>query len=366
MPWPAYLVRSPDHPATGTGYIRRSQFPAVLDRYHPRGQAWRYHQKWTTYAVSQKLSFKAVEQLAPQSDDDFWTTMSEAKQAGLSAPPTSLADIFLRVCRVRLPSITARSALYGASFGGWQAALQRGIIDGRCYHYDLRSAYRWAACQGLPETRTAFRTHDWTHPSAIYLVQIPHGLIPYQTTRDGAYTILTSEERDFFGLQSVRCRVAWGLAFRGSVNLVPTFADLDARFPHSAKRISRTFWGLWNTTAGPEQVSWKRGERSRTMKNPFYNPIWSAFITSRVKLRMAVFARAAVHIFVDSVIVREPLPTGDAIGDFRLMGEYDRLWIRAPGIYGVGEETLKHCGTKVLVMPLDRPRGFSVDSTRED
>lgn len=73
------------------------------------------------------------------------------------------------------------------------------------------------------------------------------------------------------------------------------------------------------------------------MRNPFYNPVWSAYITSRVKMRMHRHMKQAVQIFVDSVWLTRPIETetvGDGIGDFRLVKHWPRLHIKWAGNYG--------------------------------
>lgn len=51
-----------------------------------------------------------------------------------------------------------------------------------------------------------------------------------------------------------------------------------------------------------------------------------------------------LHCFVDSVHVAEPIPVGSDIGDWRLVGTYDKYWCRAPGQWGDGDYTLKWTG----------------------
>jgi len=164
--------------------------------------------------------------------------------------------------------------------------------------------------------------------------------------------VVTSEERDSLGLEQIRgITILRGVGFSKELDLQPTFDRLDQTFPPwIVSRVSRAFWGLWNTSAAPEVVSWKRGALSflrpgtRMMKNPWANPIWSAFITSRVKLRINLHRARVLHCFVDSVHTTEELPTGPEPGDWRLVGTFDRFWVRAPGQWGDGEYTLKWSG----------------------
>jgi hypothetical protein len=288
------------------------------------------------------LAYKNVRRLDPKSDEDFWAVLQEARAAGMN-PPTSFADFFMSCYRAPLARGSVVAPFRRYTFGGWQTALQRGEFKGKFYVYDLNSAYRWAASCGLPHPGTAYVTKDFNKPSAIYLVELPIGVIPYQP--GGRLAVVTSEERDCFNLQSASTlRVLYGIAFRSEVSLADTFAAIDKKFPASAKRISRAFWGLWNTTAAPQQVSWKHGEKIRDLKNPFFNPIWAAFVTSRVKLRMSLYRKHALRIYVDSIVTTEQLPTGPGVGEFKLVHELDSLWIRHAGYWGAGPATFAAAG----------------------
>lgn len=341
MGWPAFLG---DGATEGTCYITPHRFPEALARHKPKGQAWRYGNKWTTYMPTRALAYKNVERLRVKTEEDFWSVLHEAKAAGMN-PPTSMADFFMACYRAPLARHSVSRPFRDFVFGGWQTAPKRGEFKGKFYLYDLNMAYRWAASCGLPNPATAYVTRDFTKHRAIYIVELPIGVIPYQ--RGGRLAVITSEERDFFGLQSVRnCRMLYGLAFRDECDLSGTFRRLDERFPKSAKRISKAFWGAWNTTQAPEQVSWKHGERVRALRNPFWNPIWSAFVTSRVKLRMASFYKRAYRIYVDSILTDDELPTGDGIGEFKLVDTLSDIWIRHAGYWGYGDVTLAATGRR--------------------
>jgi hypothetical protein len=338
MPWPAWFG---GESKAGTVYLRGYEFPERMSKHKPAGQAWRYRGKWTTYVPNRDLAYKNIDRLKPKDEEDFWRIMREAKQADLSAPPTSAADLFLSVYRERLPRGSLLRAFRPFRFGGWQQVIRHGEHKGKVYHYDLNSAYRWAACGGLPNLRTAYYTRDFTKESAVYLVALKHGVLPYR--RAPGLALITSEERDFFKLHG-ECWPLYGVAFRSSVDLTPTFAKIDTQFPTMAKRISQSFWGMWNTREAPEQVTFKRGERAREMHNPFFNPIWSAFVTSRVKMRLAVYLPHALHVFVDAMHLTVPVPTDGRVGGWKLVGEYDSAWFRAPGQWGTGEYVMRHCG----------------------
>jgi hypothetical protein len=335
-----------DTPTVGTCYVPAARLPDCIAR-HRTGQAWRYgapdKRVWTTYCPNRRLSYKSLKRLDVRDESEFWTVMHAAQAANL-APPSSLADLFHSVYRLPFPRVSVLAPFKNFVFGGWQAALRRGEYRGRVWQYDLNSAYRWAACAGLPNLRGAYRTERFDHPSAVYLLRLPAGALPYR--RSPGPALVTSEERDAFGLRGVSgIQFLYGVAFRGEpVDLTPTFAELDARFPAVSKKIGRAFWGMWNTRNAPEQVAFKSGT-ARLMKNPFYNPIYSAIITSRVKLRMLPFLRYALHVYVDSVHLTEPIitPSSD-VGGWKLSGEWNGVFIHAPGVWGSGEHYIKRAG----------------------
>jgi hypothetical protein len=354
MPWPAWLHTT--EPRSGTCYIRGSDFPAMLTRHNHSGQAWKYKRTWSTYCPNRRVTYKAVDRLEAQSPDDFWQIMEAARHAEIN-PPTSFADLFLSVYRSPMPRITVRSAFMGFKFGGWNEAFRRGEIRGKVYHYDINSAYRWAASLGLPDMRTAYPTKDFSVPYGIFLVtNVPVGAIPWNRTSRNAVHMVTSEERNALNLPG-DVTVIKGWAFCETVRLNGIFEKIDTLFSKPiASRISRAFWGMYNTTMAPEVWSWKHGEKIRHMKNPWYNPIWSAFITSRVKLRINVYRGRAIHCATDSVhILGHEIETGTAPGDWKLVGIYDDMWCRAPNHWGDGPYTLKWSGRgSILARPENR------------
>jgi hypothetical protein len=88
------------------------------------------------------------------------------------------------------------------------------------------------------------------------------------------------------------------------------------------------------------------------MQNPFHNPIWSAFVTSRVKIRIASFLPQLLHVHVDGILTKEPLPlVGTEVGDFRLLDQYPSIWIRGVSNYGTGTHWLRHAGLATGRLP---------------
>lgn len=365
MPWPAYWRTT--EPSEGTCYILPHEFSALMTRHRHAGQAWRYghrHKQWTTYCPNRSVTYKNVTRLYPQAatDDpsafdrtimaDFWSIMREAQRNEL-APPTSMSGLFLSVCRLRMASLTCLAPFRPYRFGGWEEMVLRPAPHrGRVYQYDLNKAYRWAATSSpLPDTHSGQHTDNWDAPLGCYLVRVPVGVIPWARA-PGTYMV-TSEERDALGLRTglnaYNVRWLYGVEFTRTVDLAPAFVALDEKFPHCAKRIGQVFWGMWNTESGPEQCG-RPGdpgaETSRVMANPFANSIWSAFVTSRVKLRMHVFLPQALRLYIDCVHVTEPLPTGTAPGEWKLVRECDDFWIRTARDFGDGDRQITGIGRR--------------------
>lgn len=341
MPWPAWYRR---FWPVGTCYLSPRQFQEALKKHNGSGQAWRHNKIWTTYRPNGRVMYKAIRPaFMPRGLEDFFNIMRSCSDAGMQ-PPTSFADPFLHCFRCPFPRRSALFPFRGRSFGGWQEAFWRGSFFGKVYHYDLNKAYRWAACLGLPDLRTARFTDSWDDPQAVYLAKLWSGSKPYD--KSYGVHVVTSEERDRLNITPER--ILHGVSFRETVDLSPAFTRIDKEFPYCRNRISRAFWGLWNARNGPERVTWKSGLKVGGLRNPFYNPVWAAIITARVKLRLSELLPVALHCFVDSVLSKEPLATGDAPGDFKLVGEYRGVFIRAPGIWGTGDRYIKHCGISAL------------------
>jgi hypothetical protein len=301
--------------------VPSSSIASIIDAEGHRGQAWRHHGQWTTYRPDSHRMFKAIERLHVEDEPDFWGIMGSCQGAGIK-PPTSHVDCFKGVAKMSMmPRKSVIAKLDGASFGGWQERFFQGCHRGKVYAYDLNKAYRWAACQGLPDLHKAyFLTRYLDEPYAVYDCELPKGSIPYWPKGRGRGYVTTEELERF---KVLPLRTFGGIGFSAlEVDFNPIFRQIDRAFPLCNRRISRAFWGLWNSRTGPEQVSWKDGEKIHQMKNPFYNPIWSLYITSRVKLRMAEVRPLAFHVQVDAVLTREPLPTGTEPGEWRQEGEY--------------------------------------------
>ena len=196
---------------------------------------------------------------------------------------------------------------------------------------DIRSAY-WIR-HGGEDTKARF---------AVYLATVPLNSLPYCGTWKPTW--LTSEE-----LPSCASKPElWGgIGFSRMLDISEIFPVLDFNFPTCKNKISRSFWGMWNAPLGPQQWSWKRGAKHRTLKNPFYNPIWALTVTSRVKMRLAEHRAHMLHCFVDSMLSTREVETGEQPGQWRLQGQYDGVIVYAPGRWARKDgQLIKHAGTR--------------------
>ena len=325
---------------SGVVYCRRGEINAALPRHAWRGQAWKFHRSITSYRPDQSIRYKSLASLKPESEEDFWHIMNSCRNANIT-PPSSFADIFFKVCPTPRPLLSETFLLKRESYGGWQENVVKGVCRGRIYHYDIRSAYRWAACQGLPDPRSVYPVRRPDDSWFVFYGTVKNPPL-YATEKPQLWT---REEVEQCRLEIDQFRIGYG--YERFLDLTPAFQQIECRFPYCFKRISRAFWGRWNTRQSVEQVSWVDGKPKITRRANFiFNPVWARVITSRVKLRIQKIMVDAqtVHIFVDSILCYEQVPTGEAVGDWVLKGEYDGVRVWGPGIWGIGDKLVKHCG----------------------
>jgi hypothetical protein len=79
------------------------------------------------------------------------------------------------------------------------------------------------------------------------------------------------------------------------------------------------------------------------MKNPFFNPIWSHYIVSRVTQRCLEIPDV-LHVSHDAILTREVIPTGAGIGEWKCERSMSQCRIERTDYWGDGETVLKHSG----------------------
>ncbi|MGH3053368.1 MAG: hypothetical protein ACRDL7_00130, partial [Gaiellaceae bacterium] len=296
---------------------------------------------WKTYRPGGLTIYKSLEGLNPTGEEDFWNIMQSNYKVGLP-PPSSFGSIFHRLFRIPWPRVSVVAPFREYKCGAWSMALERGTFREQMYHYDLNSAYRWAACQGLPILKSGKRVYDLEADNSVFAVEFQESNRPRWFTENVG--MVTSEELQ---TMSIKPKLLFGVQFRDWFSFGDVFREIDTRFPWCFKRIGRAFWGRWNGETEVEQHGWARGHKMRPLSNPLHNPIWSHFITSRVKLRLleAVKMVGAVHVQVDAVLCRDPLPVSEEVGGWKLVQEYPNgVWIFNTGQWGFGEMIVKRMG----------------------
>lgn len=335
--WPVFYQEQ----GQGTVYLPASQMESAIKKHGYSGQAWSFRSIWKTYRPGQGLVYKSLEGLSPDGEQDFWHIMESNYRAGLP-PPTSFAAIFHRLCFLPWPQKSVLALFRPFISGAWSQALTKGVHREKMYHYDLNSAYRWSGCQGLPDLKSARRIFSLDAQQALFLVRFDDThRPPWRTDNIG---LISSEE---LAVLNIKPTLLFGVQFQKWLDLSSVFAQVDARFPYCYKRISRAYWGRWNGASEVYQHGWKHGHRVRALPNPLHNPIWSHYITSRVKLRLYEAQRdvGAVHVQVDAVLCRDPLPTSQEVGGWRLVQEYPHgIWIHNTGQWGHGKFVIKRMG----------------------
>ncbi|OLD88148.1 MAG: hypothetical protein AUG85_05455 [Gemmatimonadetes bacterium 13_1_20CM_4_66_11] len=316
--WPAWYRKI--EPSSGASYIRTQDFHTAVHTHEKRGIAWKFNGEWTTYNPNKSVSYKNLDRLGVDTESDFWTLMDEAQRANIK-PPSSLSSIFIEYAQrrhIRWSRFSPKSPFFGTAFGGWERLMfQGGEYAAPIFLYDMNKAYRWSASVGMPDLSTAHRTKSFYAPHAIYLATNIKPFFPFANRN--STVILTSEERDAYGCDSAT--VLKGVAFRDTIDITPVFEDIDAAFPSVSKRIGQAFWGTWNSHRVVQQVGMLSG-KMHELRNLYYNPIWAAFVTGRVKMRCWHWRNITLRVYCDSIMTTEPIPTGSDPGEWKLVREY--------------------------------------------
>ncbi len=272
---------------------------------------------------------KSITSWRETSEEKIRHAIEEIRDGAGISMPTGYADAFR--ARFRSPSVSWSHQVHFRPWfrAAWQEAFTIGGQPGAWNLYDMRQAYLWAVTLGLPDPRSYFHTRSTAYAKdALYLVDhVPVAGLPYPYATETT-VLATGEDIKRYGLAvtDIHCGVAWRRAF-------PVRKILDAINCWTfAKEVGRSYWGGWAASARVECVT----PAKRWELPPLgANLIWAHLIVSRVRARLADVADGAAHVFVDSVLTQRELPTGDAIGDWRLVKTYpDGIKVGGPGAYG--------------------------------
>lgn len=246
---------------------------------------------------------------------EFWR---EARDLTGSPMPANYSSVFHDMFHTEAAP-AALDNLFAPWFaGGWEAAVIRGPSPGPAFQYDMRSAYLWASTLGLPRMASvaASRVIAGNKPGVYLVDQAPRDGLPYPFNRH-AICIATDAECEAYNLE-VR-RVLGGATWSDCLPADAVTSVCDrASF---GKQMGRAYWGRW---ASASALRIRQGGRWREMQNRRRNFAWAHLIVSRVRMRLWEASRAAGgrHVYVDAVISDRPLPTGDGLGDWRLIREF--------------------------------------------
>lgn len=320
-------------PVTGgaSGY---APIASMVDAYES-GKAvtvWRLGARIMSMALGKEAGggrWKVAERLAT---DDPDALLDALESAGVRHP-SSFGDCYHQLA----PETPKVRRTFNGMFewwpgGPWSEARATGKLDGLWRRYDLVSAYRWAATLGLPnpETYQAVRAYSASLPG-LYVCELRGPDRPDLPTifRLGGPVVASTEEIETMGLS---VRVLRGVVWTDSYSR--TYVESTLRKLPCAKESGRAYWGRW--IAHDPLIRWDRKANKETLLfNGFANFIWGWLILGRVRLRLWEHAREAAHVYVDEVVTREELPTGNGLGHWHLKDEYPRgIVVQRTGAYG--------------------------------
>jgi len=295
------------------------------------GRFWSFDRAPTTVALAGNRYAKSLRGFTNHADErSFRELLREYTEHGCPRP-SSYADVFHEHYRSPRINWSVNAMLAPAMAGGWQSAIVPGNSYGTFRRYDLRSAYLWAATLGLPDTKTFKRSKQpWLGKhDGVYRIKLIRNNranpFPFNCARE---CLATNREIETYGLEIGE--VVEGVTWK---NLVEP--DEILRAIHSVstwKLVGRCFWGRW---AQLQKVKCNTKSKEWELPNTCLNIPWAHMIVSRVKMRLWEASKNAVHVFVDSVITSDTLPTGNGFGDWRLEKTYQHgVIIRGPGQYG--------------------------------
>lgn len=300
------------------------------------GRYWSFHHVPTTVALTNDRFAKSLASFSDhwEKESTFRELLGEYAEHNVLRP-AGYADVFHEYFQSPKVSWSVNAALADCLSGGWQAVIGSvGAYKGKYYKYDMRSAYLWAATLGMPDTSTYTRSlQPWNKKDGVYRLRllrpVPSAPFPYNQATE---CIATNAEIETYGLPIAE--VLDGVCWTNTLSGEPI---IDAiRKVSTWKQAGRSYWGRWGQVQKMTCVS-----KNKTWKLPnrALNIPWAHTIISRVKMRLWNFSRHALHVYVDSVITPDQLPTGDNLGDWRLEKTYNNgVIIRGPGQYGCIDE----------------------------
>lgn len=267
--------------------------------------------------------------------------LDECESKGVRMPSSYNAIFRHLFYSPRIPySINAGLSPYIA--GAWEEAKTCGFLPLHYRQYDVNGAYRWAARQGLPNPST-FRATDRVsiRRPGIYVLNLTgkEG-VPYPYSRPG-WAAVSDIEIESYGLTwtAQRFGVTWS-------DYWPSHC-VDAVLDSCSfgSDMAKNFWGSWAARMPVENFYPKKG--NTVLQNPIaLNLVWAHRVISLVKLHVWQCSQRACHVFCDSIITTDILPTSCEVGGWKLVAEYPKgVYIGGAGVYGPSPNHLhKHSG----------------------
>lgn len=306
--------------------------PQILARQLPHARRWwTFNGRISTVERDDATLVKSVRPfLGHPTLPEFNELIEESASVAGVHRPTGYADVFHKLYPSPYTTPSFNAALRARFAGGWQEAIRPGTHKGLWRRYDVRSAYLWAATEGMPDPRSYRPVGAIQRHPALYRVEIeycPKGApFPYNSTRD---VLATDDEIELYSLPVKR--VISGISWRTMLPPEPIIKAVQSvsywKYP------ARMYWGRWAQMGAVECNS--ANGNAWPMRNPRANIVWAHLIVGRVRSLVWQQARGAVHVYVDSLITQSKLRTGACLGDWRLEEEYpDGVSIMGPGHYG--------------------------------
>jgi hypothetical protein len=282
--------------------------------------------------------------------------LSVYREQGWSGAPASPSSCFSKILeeaigdgsvprpRQALPE-RLRVDTSGVCYLWIEQTVPRGPICSKVFHYDINEAFWSATSKGLPVRFYPYRSGDDRWVGRVEIKGAAQDLPWWWEKRDTA--IITGTDVRYYGLD---VDVLDAVTYEDlSVDLTPLMKRAHDLFGSwVAKRIRQQSWGLFAMREGAvqseiidedgeTQTEWESSNRWRC------HP-WAIIITRRVmrSVHRAISEGEGVSCFVDSVLARNPLPTGSAPGTWRHEGTYDRgVYLFTPGVWDTRPRSTK-------------------------